>query len=464
MAQKIKLVDILMKYPQIRFIKCQFTDIQGNIREVTVTMEQLLGTGTTSVDGSSVFGKIIPPTESDMVLVPDLSTFCPIPWLPDTARVICDIYHPPKKQGAPLEPFKASPRGVLRSLTKKMNKTLKKEVQRRYPNATVKKIKAQFAPEVEFLLVPEEYDYLKIYLDSKIKGYHYFISPKEREDKALKEMLEFLGIMGLKKEKYHTEVTDYQHEIGFGHDDIMVIADGVMTIKYVVEAIAKQYGFRVSFIPKFKADVNGSGMHVHQNLAAVISRVVKGKVIEETKNIFFDKRRKNCLSMLGENYIAGLLKYAREITAITNRLPISYKRLVPDAEAPTYVYFDWLNRTALARGHSEGTNKIRVEYRAPDPTCNPYLAFAAMLAAGLAGIKEKLRLKSCRRKRNLYKDHEGVLSLPGNLLEALSLMKGSRMLRSSLGNFIINALLKLGDEEWRRFSREITAEDIKNYF
>ncbi len=447
----------------VNFVECQFMDMQGNIRQVSLTIEQLKSTGTTSVDGSSVFGKIIPPTESDMVLVPDFSTFCHIPWRLGSARVICDIYYPPKKEGLPLKPFEGCPRGVLRRLIKIMNRSLKKDVQRFY-RAEIKEIKALFAPEVEVLLVPEEYDYSKIHLDPDIKNDHYFVPLKEKADKALKEMLQFLGEMGLKKEKVHTEVASFQYEIGIGYGDIMSIADGTMTIKYVISEIARKHGFRASFIPKFNKNVNGSGMHVHQNLIAVIDRAGKDKLTREKKNIFFDKKRKNGLSSFGENYIAGLLKYAREITAITNPLPISYKRLVPDAEAPTYVYFDWLNRTALARGHSEGTNKVRVEYRAPDPTCNPYLAFAAMLAAGLSGINEGLRLKSCRHKRNLYKDHEGVENLPGNLGEALMLMNGSKMLRASLGDFIINSLYRLGSAEWRSACSEITTEDIKKYF
>jgi len=447
---------------KIEFIKCQFTDMQGNIREVTLTANQIKGTGVTSVDGSSVFGKIIPPTESDMVLVPDFSTFNFIPWSSSTARVICNVYYPPEKEDSIVKPFEGCGRGILKKVVKDMEDFLKEHIRKMFPNEKILKIRAYFAPEFEFLLLPEEYDFFNIHLDLNIKNNHYFIPPEKNDDSALKEIIKHLGSMGLKKEKYHTEVSGFQHEIGIGHGNVMHIADGTMTAKYIIENIAKNHGFRASFIPKFNKNVNGSGMHVHQNLSITVAKKSGNKIKKEKINLFFDLSKKDGLSNIGRQYIAGLLKYSREITAITNPLPISYKRLVPGAEAPTYISWDWLNRTALCRGHSKGTKKIRVEYRSPDPLCNPYLAFAAMLCAGISGIEENLKLPPSDN-RNFYTDNEGVKELPGNLGEALEQMNRSTMLRKKMGDFIIDTLFKLGNNLWRDECREITDIDIKKY-
>lgn len=455
---KNELGTLLKKMPGIEFIKCQLTDIQGNIREVTLTTDQLKGMGITSVDGSSVFGKIIPPTESDMILVPDFSTLTPLPWSPDTARVICNVYYPPEKEGLPMTPFEGCGRGILSKVVRNMEEMLKKIVAKKFPHEKTFKIRAHFAPEVEFLLLPEGYDFQNIHLDPNIKNNHYFIPPKKDADAALKKMLKYLGEMSLKKEKYHTEVSGSQYEIGIGHGNVVAIADGTMNIKFIIQSVADDFGFKASFVPKFNANVNGSGMHVHQNLSVTVLQ--EGK--EERINLFFDPKKEDGLSDIGKKYIAGLLKYAKEITAITNPLPISYKRLVPGAEAPTRIVWDWLNRTALCRGHSKGTKKIRVEYRSPDPTCNPYLAFAAMLSAGLAGIQENLELPPCDN-RNFYTDNEGVEELPGNLGEALDIMDKSKMLRTSMGDFIINTLYTLGKINWREDCREITDSDIRKY-
>lgn len=455
---------LLAKIPKkVEFIKCQFTDMQGNIREVTVTADQLKGTGVTSVDGSSIFGKIVPPTESDMVLVPDFSTFSPIPWSPDTAKVICNIYYPPEKEGLPMIPFEGCGRGILEKVVSNMENVMEKKLRKLYPNEKIIKIRAHFAPEVEFLLLHKSYDYSKIHLDPDLKNNHYFLPLEKDADEALKNMLRHLGKMGLKKEKYHTEVAGFQYEIGIGHGNVTPIADGTMTIKYIIEAVAKNYGFRASFCPKFNQHVNGSGMHVHQNLSMTVVRESSGETKEERVNLFFDESKEDGLSDIGRKYIAGLLKYAKEITAITNPQTISYKRLVPEGEAPTYISWDWLNRTALCRGHSKGTKRVRVEYRAPDPTCNPYLAFAAMLSAGLTGIVEDLELPPCDN-RNFYTDHAGIDELPGNLGEALQLMNQSTMLRNSMGDFIIDTIFSLGLNVWKEECQQITDMDIKKYF
>ncbi len=444
-----------LKDEGIEFVKYQFTDMQGNIREVTLTIESIQGAGMTSVDGSSVFGKIIPPTESDMILMPDLSTISRIPWSDKTARIICDVFHPPDTENGELVPFEGCPRHILKTVEASMENALKAAVRKRFPGKRIKKYHAHFAPEVEFILLKADYDHAVIHLDQALKNDHYFIPPQQKIDETLKEIIKDLGKMGLRKEKYHTEVTSYQYEIGIRHGNILEIADATMTLKYIIENVAQLHDLKASFIPKFRQDVNGSGMHVHQNLAVTIGN--------DEFNLFYDASKDDGLSDIGKGYFAGLLHHAKEITALTNPLPICYKRLVPGCEAPTYVAWDWLNRTALCRGHSKGTQKIRVEYRAPDPKCNPYLAYAAMLSAGLTGIVQNLPLSPCDN-RNFYKDNEGVDELPGNLAEALENMNQSAMLKERMGGFIIDTLYQLGKDLWKEYCQEVSDIDIKHYF
>jgi glutamine synthetase len=445
--------EFIKKFPKIKFVEYQFADMQGGAKGVTATTKLLQkGMGTTGVDGSSIFGEIIQPTESDRMLVPDFSTLMPIHGSSEEARVICNMHY----EGMLEKPFEGCGRSILAKVVKNMESVLKKIVEKKFPNEKILKIRAYFAPEFEFLLLPRNYNFLNIHLDPDIKNGCYFDPIPEDVNKALQKMVSYLKMMGLEEEKYHSEVATHQYEIGVAHGNAMSIADGTMTIKATIKKVAAAFGFRASFIPKFKNGVNGNGMHVHQNLSVTVLR----KRRKERINLFFDPSRKDGLSDIGRSYIAGLLKYAREITAITNPRPISYKRLVPGAEAPTYISWDWLNRTALCRGHSKGTKKVRVEYRSPDPTCNPYLAFAAMLSAGLAGIQENLKLPPCD-KRNFYTDHKGVKELPGYYGEALDLMNESTMLRKSMGDFIIDSLVTLGEPNKKKTGKKITAKDIK---
>jgi glutamine synthetase len=444
----------LEEFKDVGFVKYQFTDMQGNIREVTLTKENVKDSGHTSVDGSSVFGKIIPPTESDMLLIPDPETFHKIPWTEDTARVICNVYYPPAKEGEEPKPFEGCPRGILSDVEKEMEKTLEEQLKDRFPGEKAKKFHAHFAPEVEFILVDEDYLSAAIHLDQGLRNDHYFVPPRKKVDEVLKQITKYLAEMEMKKEKYHTEVTTFQHEIGIGYSNVLRMADATMTLKYIIENVAQTHGLRASFIPKFRKGVNGNGMHVHQNLAVTVDK--------EEYNLFFDEKEKT-LSDIGRQYIAGLLRYAREITALTNPIPVSYKRLVPGCEAPTYIAWDWENRTALCRGHSRGTSKVRVEYRAPDPKCNPYLAFAAMLSAGLEGISRGSKLPA-PDKRDFYQDNEGVKELPANLGEALEEMKKSEMLKRRLGAFIVDNLYDIGINTWKTYSQEVSDIDIRAFF
>lgn len=445
----------LKKYPKVKFVKYHFADLQGNVREKTRSREDVKEKGITTTDGSSIFGKIIPPTESDMLLYPDPSTLVVVPWAEDTGRVLCNVYTPSAEEGKPDRPFEGCSRNILKDVEESMASVLTTLVRKRCGKKKIQKFHAHMSPEVEFLLVKEGYDAGKIHLDQNLANNNYFVPPKEIVDNALKDMMRSLSKVSLKREIYHTEVTTYQCEIGIAYGNALAMADAVMTLKYIIGKIAEKHGLVASFIPKFRKGVNGSGMHVHQNLAVTMG----GK----EENLFYDPVNKDALSAIGRHYIAGLLAYAREITAITNAWPISYKRLVPGAEAPTYIAWDWQNRTALCRGHSQGKKSIRIEYRAPDPMCNPYLAFSAMLAAGLEGIEQRLKLPQ-PEKRDFYHDNSGVQELPGNLGEALDLMNQSRMLRKRLGDFIVDTLYKLGKDSWREYNQEVSDVDIRRYF
>lgn len=437
---------------KVVFLKYQFPDMQGNVREVTLTRESVRGDGRTSVDGSSVFGKIIPPTESDMLLMPDPETLQPVPWQEDTARVICDVMHPPAGEGRSPEPFEGCSRSLLAGMERRLAEVLEEPVARKFGKP--EKFHAHMAPEMEFILLRDDYCFERLHMDESLANDHYFIPPRDAVDSALKEMTGYLSGMGMKREKYHTEVTRNQFEIGVGHGNALNMADAAITLKTIIVRIAERNGLRASFIPKFRKGVNGSGMHVHQNLAVTVGG--------REHNLFYDENRENGLSDTGMQYIAGLMCHARAITALTNPLPVSYKRIVPGCEAPTYIAWDWENRTALCRGHSKGTRKVRVEYRAPDPTCNPYLAFAAMLAAGLDGIAKKMQLPAAD-KRDFYHDNEGVTELPANLGEALDEMNGSLMLRDSLGDFMVETVCTMGRTMWKEYCQEVTDLDIRRF-
>ncbi len=454
MANFLKKIHELGK--DIDFMKYQFSDMMGNLREVTLTVDQIPDKGWTSVDGSSVFGNIIPATESYMLLVPDGKTLARIPWEKNCARVICNVYTPPEKEGKRAKAFHGCPRNVLSKVRKGMDTTLKALLKARFDDTKVDKLHAHFAPELEFILIDGDYDFSTLHLDQSLANSSYFLPPSRKVDEVLQEMTLYFKEMGWKREKYHTEVTGgnkvLQCEIGMGHGNVVSIADATMTMRYIIKNVAELHGMRASFIPKFREGVNGNGMHVHQSLAAT----VYGK----EHNLFFDREKGDGLSDLGRMYIAGMLKHAREITAITNALPISYKRLVPGCEAPTYVAWDWENRTALCRAHAKGTKSVRLEYRAPDPKCNPYLAFAAMLSAGLEGIAKGLELPD-PVKRDFYHDNSGVEQLPDNLGQALAEMVGSRMLKRRMGKYAVEKLHSVSSTIWKEYCQTVSDHDIR---
>jgi glutamine synthetase len=426
----------LTRERDVKFIRLWFSDILGFLKSFSITVEELETVFEQGVgfDGSSIegFARI---EESDMIAMPDPTTFQIIPWRPKeqaVARMFCDILKP----GGHL--FEGDPRYILK-------KNLKRAADMGYA--------FYVGPEMEYFYfrnssATEPLDY----------GGYFDLVPPATSDIRRETVLN-LEQMGIKVEHSHHEVATSQHEIDIRHAEALTTADNVMTYRLVVKQIALQHGVYATFMPKPVLDINGSGMHVHQSL-------YKGK-----QNAFFDKADKYHLSKIAKCYIAGLMKHAPEITAITSQWVNSYKRLVPGYEAPTYITWGTRNRSALVRipEYQPGNeNALRAEFRSPDPACNPYLAFAVMLAAGLEGIEQKYELpapveEDAFRLSEEERKRRDIGSLPASLQQAIELMEGSELVRRCLGDHIFFGLLRNKKAEWDAYRTQVTEYEIKRY-
>ena len=428
----------MVKEHDVKFIRLWFTDILGALKGFAITvgeLENALEQGM-GFDGSSVegFARI---DESDMIAMPDPDTFRLLPWRPTehnaVARMFCDVLKPTG------EPFEGDPAWVLR-------KNLKVASDMGYTYYV--------GPELEFF-------YFK---DSKgtepLDRCGYFdMIPLDAANDLRRETVLMLEKMGIEVEYSHHEVADSQHEIDVRYTDAMTMAHNVMTYRLVVKQIAQNQGVYATFMPKPVFGINGSGMHVHQSL------------FKDGKNAFFDAKDPMDLSQTAKYYIAGLLKHAPEITAITSQWVNSYKRLVPGYEAPVYISWARRNRSDLIRvpEYQPGKEKAtRIEYRSPDPACNPYLTFSVMLAAGLDGIKNKIELPA-PVEQNVYEMSEkeraerGIHTLPGSLWEAVELARNSKIVREALGEHVFNAFLANKKIEWDTYRTQVTDYEIKKY-
>jgi glutamine synthetase len=420
----------------IRFVRLWFTDVLGFLKAFTITSQELEGALTEGMgfDGSSIdgFSRI---QESDMVAVPDPSTFQLIPWKTEAqvARMFCDVYNP---DGSP---FEGDPRYVLK-------RQLKRAADLGYT----------------FYVGPElEYFYFKAIDDPTFldQGGYFDETPLDLATDWRKRTVAYLESMGIPVEYVHHEVAPSQHEIDLRYTDALTMADNVMTYRLTVKEVAQEFGIYATFMPKPVAGVNGSGMHTHQSL------------FEGDRNAFFEGSDEYHLSKIAKSYIAGILRHAPEITLVTNQWVNSYKRLVPGFEAPVYVCWARRNRSALVRvpqykpGKEEAT---RIEYRSPDPACNPYLAFAAMLGAGLAGIENEYELPP-EASNNIYEMTEeerraaGILSLPEDLYEAIQFATDSKVMRDALGEHVHEFLLRNKREEWDAFKSYVTPYELERY-
>ncbi|MCL6520001.1 MAG: glutamine synthetase family protein [Armatimonadetes bacterium] len=429
----------MAKERNVKFIRFWFTDILGFLKSFAVTFNELetaLEEGI-GFDGSSIEG-FVRIDESDMIAMPDVSTFQLLPWRtkPDigVARVFCDIYLP---DGTPYE---GDPRYVLK-------KVLERASNMGYT--------FYVGPELEYFYfknnkgTPEGLD----------EGGYFDLTPADVASDLRRETVMTLEEMGIQVEFSHHEVAPSQHEIDLRYTDALTMADNAMTYRLVVKEIAMKYGVYATFMPKPIFGLNGSGMHTHQSL-------FKG-----SRNAFFDPNDKYHLSKIAKHYIAGLLKHAPEITLVTNQWVNSYKRLVPGYEAPVYISWAVRNRSDLIRvpAYKPGKEKAtRIEYRAPDPACNPYLAFAVMLAAGLEGIENEYPLPE-PIERNVYEmnDEErralGIGQLPENLHDAIVCAEKSELLRKTLGDHVFTKLIQNKKVEWNRFKAQVTQFELDEY-
>jgi len=422
----------------VKFIKLWFTDILGMLKSFAITVEELEGALEEGMgfDGSSIqgFARI---DESDMVALPDPDTFRLLPWRPRehraVARMFCDILKP----GG--EPFKGDPRYVLKE-------NLKRAADMGYTYYV--------GPELEYFYFrdPDSTEALD-------QGGYFDLTPRDAATDMRKETVLALEDMGIGVEYSHHEVAPSQHEIDMRYTDALTMADSVMTYRLVVKEVALKYGVYATFMPKPVFGINGSGMHVHQSL-------FKGE-----RNAFFDKSDTYHLSKIAKGYIAGLLKHAPEITAVTNQWVNSYKRLVPGYEAPVYLSWARRNRSDLIRvpEYRPGREKAtRIEFRSPDPACNPYLAFSVMLAAGLEGIEKGLEPPQ-PVEENVYemteeeKNKRGIGTLPASLLEAILLTEKSQIVRQALGEHVFEAFIQNKKIEWDQYRSQVTEYELKRY-
>ena len=434
----------------LRFVSLQFTDIVGQVKSVQVPMHQLEEAVEHGkwFDGSSIegFARI---AESDMFLVPDLDTFSAIPWEPGveangderlhtgSARVICDVFTP---NG---DPFPGDPRGVLK---------------RQLARAKDKGFVLNTGPELEFFLLKRDNGVVEP-LPHDAAGY--FDLSEDLGTEVRKEMMNALEDFGIKVETAHHEVATGQHEIDFQYADALRTADNAVTFKTTLKAVAATRGLYATFMPKPFFGINGSGMHTHQSLWDV----------KRGRNAFSDPKDEYGLSETARQYIAGTLEHARGMIAVLAPLVNSYKRLVPCYEAPVYVGWARINRSALIRipQSSKGQyNSVRIELRCPDPSSNPYLAFAAMLAAGLDGIERKLD-PPAPIEENLYHfdaaklESRKIRQLPGTLREALDELSKDEVIRDALGEHIFERFVEAKTEEWDEYRKQVSTWEVDRY-
>ena len=428
----------MVKEQDIKFIRLWFTDILGFLKGVAITVEELgsaleHGMG---FDGSSIegFARI---DESDMVAMPDADTFRILPWKANekyaVAQMFCDILRP----GG--EPFEGDPRYVLK-------RSLKRAAEKGYT--------FYVGPELEFFYFKDSNG-----TEGLDEGGYFDMIPLDVATGVRKETVLTLQEMGIGIEYSHHEVAGSQHEIDMRYTDALSMADNVMTYRLVVKEVALNHGIYATFMPKPVFGINGSGMHVHQSL-------FKGEA-----NAFFDKNDPYHLSQVAKSYVAGLLRHASEITAVTNQWVNSYKRLIPGYEAPVYVSWARRNRADLIRvpeyqpGRETST---RIEYRSPDPACNPYLAFSVMLTAGLEGIEKGYEIPK-PVEENVYQMTEekrqkrGIVTLPGSLFQALLITEKSELVRKALGKHVFEAFIANKKIEWDLYRSQVTDYELKRY-
>lgn len=430
----------IVEAEDIEFIRLQFTDMFGMMKNIAITSSQLEKALNNNImfDGSAIEG-FVRNEESDMYLYPDLDTFEVFPWQPQqgkVARLICDVYRPNRT------PFDGDPRFV-------MKKIIKEAAEMGYV--------FQVGPECEFFLFHTDEEGRPTTETHEMAGY-FDVGPIDLAENVRRDIVLNLEDMGFEIEASHHELAPAQHEIDLKYEEGLTTADNIMTFKMAVKTIAKRHGLHATFMPKPKAGVNGSGMHINMSLADFAG-----------KNLFEDDKDELGLSKIAYQFIAGILHHMKEITILTNPLVNSYKRLVPGYDAPIYIAWSATsNRSALIRIPSSRGENTRIELRCPDSAVNPYLAFAACLAAGLDGIRQGMTPPpSVNSNIFAMEDDEmrahGIEQLPETLGEALEAFEHSGFARKLLGKHIYTKYLQAKEREWKDFHAEVTDWEVKEY-
>ena len=422
----------------VEFIRMQFTDIFGQLKNVAITVSQIgkAVNGQVMIDGSSIegFTRI---QESDQYLRPDLDSFTILPWRPQhgkVARLICDVYNP---DGTP---FVGDPRGVL-----------KKELQR----AADMGYSFNVGPECEFFLFQTDEKGAPTTKTADEAGY-FDLGPLDHGESTRREICMTLEQMGFEIEASHHEVAAGQHEIDFKYADALSAADNIMTFKLAVKTLAQKNGLHATFMPKPVFGINGSGMHTNMSL------------FKDGRNVFFDPEGERQLSGEAYSFIAGLLAHVRGMTAVTNPLVNSYKRLVPGYEAPCYLAWSASNRSALIRIPAARGQSTRVELRNPDPACNPYLALALCLTAGLDGIERGLEAPAEITENIFAMDAatrlaNGIDNLPGSLEEAVCALESDELMAAALGEHVFPRYVEGKMREWDEYRTQVTDWELARY-
>jgi glutamine synthetase len=428
----------MVEEEDVEFIRLQFTDLFGTLKNVAITKSHLERALDNQYvfDGSSIegFARV---EESDMYLYPDLDTFAIFPWRPQqgkVARIICDVY------GANEKPYKGDPRGVLRRVT-----------------AEAAKLGYEFevGPECEFFLLETDEEGNPT-METRERAGYFDLGPNDSGENARRDIVLTMEDLGCSIEASHHEVAAGQHEVDFKYKEALGIADDFMTFKLAVKTVAKRHGLFASFMPKPKADVAGSGVHLNLSLK------------KDGVNTFYDPKGRYGLSEEAYFFIGGLMKHIAGMTLIMNPLVNSYKRLVPGYEAPTDIAWSFTNRTPLIRIPMVKDSNRRIELRSPDPSMNPYLALALCLAAGLDGIKNKIK-PPAEVQMNVFdmsdaeKENLNIGRMPASLKEAIDAFEADDFVRSVLGTHICDKLLKIKKQEWATYRSQVTNWEIEEY-
>ena len=429
----------IVEEEEIEFIRMQFVDIFGQLKNVAITASQTGKALNNQImfDGSSIEG-FTRVNESDQYLFPDRSSFAIFPWRPAqgrVARLICDVYD---TDGTP---FVGDPRGVLRRVVRKAR--------------DMGFDAFNIGPELEFFLFETDEEGRATTRTGDQAGY-FDLGPLDQGESTRREICRMLEEMGYEIEASHHESAAGQHEIDFKYVDAMDAADKIMTFKLAVKTIAQKNGLHATFMPKPIFGVAGSGMHTNMSL------------FRDGKNVFYDPNDERGLSREAYSFIAGLLRHVPGMAAITNPLVNSYKRLVPGYEAPCYLAWSASNRSALIRIPASRGQSTRVELRSPDPACNPYLAFAVCLAAGLDGIEKGLT-PPAEITKNIYAMDEatrkahGITSLPSSLEEAIRLMEADTLVLNTLGEHVAHNYIEGKKKEWDEYRTRVSSWEREKY-